>query len=176
MLILVMTLLSILFVIGVAFLASMSFEEDIIQAERRRARGDNSVSKLVEGFNELLREGLMAGSDEPFGSGSPKDSISGFAQLPLWHNITSPIEPYMREGGKITFRWYTDLRALHGGAFVGPNISPGVAFEIASSFRRQPESIKASQPGLYLDPGLRRGAGVTFLAQQTDKLPGFRPG
>lgn len=109
----VITLLSMLFVIGVAFLASMNFEADIIQAERLRKNKESSVTEVFDGFTDQLRDSLMAGTKEPFGTDSPKDSIAGYAQLPIWHNLSSPIEPYQRVGGQINFRWHTDLRGLY---------------------------------------------------------------
>ena len=66
-LILVMTLLGILFVTGVAFMATMSFEADMVDVQRRRDRHTASVDAVFDQVSLVLRDGLMGGPSLPFG-------------------------------------------------------------------------------------------------------------
>ena len=58
-LILVMTLLGVLFVIGVAFLAAVNFEADMIAAERQRDQNEGGVGAVLEVFFQVREPGLV---------------------------------------------------------------------------------------------------------------------
>ena len=60
-LVLVMTLLSILFVLGVAFLTSMNFEAEMIAAQVARSQKTAGVDAVAEGLHSKLRDGLLGG-------------------------------------------------------------------------------------------------------------------
>src|SRR3990172_7819169 len=66
-LVLVMTLLGILFVLGVAFLASMNFEADRIVSESKRDRAESSVTAVVDQLGSTLRDGLMRSEERRVG-------------------------------------------------------------------------------------------------------------
>lgn len=124
-LILVMTLLSILFITGVAFLATMNFEAKMISADRRRDRNEAGVEEVIDELDSLLRDTLIPGGDVPFG-GRLEDPFEdqtataplGFAELPAVHPLIAPIEPYLLNeahqgnGGFFLFPQGTDIRAL----------------------------------------------------------------
>ena len=97
-LVLVMTLLGVLFVLGVAFLATMNFEADLIAADARRDETKRSLSSVTSGLGSMLRDNLFdmpsAASSESF---VPSLS-SSYAELPGWHNTFSPVEPYRGSG------------------------------------------------------------------------------
>ncbi len=93
-LVLVMTLLGILFVVGVAFLATMNFEADMISAEKQRAQSDGGVDAAVESVGSVIRNAVMASPGVPFGDSSLALSGSAFAEMPGVQNTFSPIEPY----------------------------------------------------------------------------------
>ena len=119
-LVLVMTLLGVLFVLGVAFLATMNFEADLIAADARRDETKRSLSSVTSGLGSMLRDNLFdmpsAASSESF---VPSLS-SSYAELPGWHNTFSPVEPYRDPGSdgilftpddRVTYRWYADPHA-----------------------------------------------------------------
>jgi len=111
-LILVMTLLSILFVMGVAFLATMNFEAESLLAESRQRQSTGGVDTVVEDSGRLLQEVLMADPRIPFGEGDPAFHLSGPAELPGWHNLSSPVEPRTTPDGRVVWGWFDDLEGL----------------------------------------------------------------
>ncbi len=119
-LVLVMTLLGILFVLGVAFLATMNFEADMIVSESQRNRADTRVSAVVEQLGSTLRDGLKSDSEAPFGNPSAAMSATVYAEMPGVQNKFSPIEPYRDAVGRVYYRWFTDLEASKRSPFRGP--------------------------------------------------------
>jgi hypothetical protein len=111
-LVLVMTLLSVLFVIGIAFLATMNFEAEMIGAQQQRDRNRVSVGAVFDEFGSSLRAGLMVAPGVPFGGKPVGESLAGFAQLPGVHNLAAPIEPYETADGRFVFPSITDARSL----------------------------------------------------------------
>ena len=133
-LVLVMTLLGILFVVGVAFLATMNFESDMISAERIRSQSDNSVDAAAEGAGAIIRNAVVAGPGVPFGDSSLALSGSPFAEIGGVHNTFSPIEPIRRVGpdatpytadDTIVFNGYFDAQSHTGGSLTEPTQIPG---------------------------------------------------
>lgn len=92
-LVLVMTLLSILFVTGVAFLATMNFEADLVDAELRGRSGESGVAAVEDVAGDLLKEGFLAAGAKPFAATGSVTSRSAFAAQPGWDGATSPLEP-----------------------------------------------------------------------------------
>lgn len=134
---LVVTLLGILFVVGVAFLATMNFEADMIAATRDRTLSENGVDSAVSDATTILRNSVMAGPGIPFGDSSAALSGSAFAELPGVHNSFSPIEPIRRYGAdqaaftpddSVVFNGYFDAQAHRGATVVSPSLPP--VFEI----------------------------------------------
>ena len=122
-----MTLLGILFVLGVAFLASMNFEADMIVSESKRDRAESSIAAVVDQMGSTLRDGLISDSSAPFGNPSAALSPAAYAEMPGVHNTFSPIEPYRDDNGTpvlsddwIRYRWFTDLEASQRRPFAGP--------------------------------------------------------
>lgn len=113
-LVLVVTLLGVLFVMGIAFLASMNFEADLIGADRQREREHAAVEAVVDDLGFLVRASLTDVADGPFGTGLIGTSPLATAELPGRHSLVSPIEPY-DDGGPIVYGWFTDLEWLHTG-------------------------------------------------------------
>jgi len=109
-LVLVVTLLSILFVMGVAFLATMNFEADRLASESRRQRTELGAEALIDDAGALLRDGLMSDAEQPFAGNDAGASLTGFAQLPGWHDVSSPIEPFVRFDGRVDWPWFVDAR------------------------------------------------------------------
>jgi hypothetical protein len=122
-----MTILGILFVLGVAFLASMNFEADLIASETQRHRAESRVTAVVDQLGSTLRDGLMSAARTPFGDPSTALSPTAFAEMPGVQNSFSPIEPYRDDKGtpvlsddQILYRWFTDPQALKRRPFAGP--------------------------------------------------------
>ena len=92
-LVLVMTLLSILFVTGVAFLATMNFEADLVDAELRTRGGESGVTAVENVAGKLLKESFLAAGDKPFTTTRSVSSRATFAAQPGWDGATSPLEP-----------------------------------------------------------------------------------
>jgi hypothetical protein len=114
-LVLVMTLLGVLFVMGVAFLASMNFEADLIDAQRVHVRNRVGAEGVIDDLSAVLRDGLIAGPGFPFGTAAVGQSITSFADLPGVHNLGAPLEPRQTNVGgprRFVFDWITDLRAI----------------------------------------------------------------
>lgn len=88
-----MTLLSILFVLGVTFLATMSFEADMIAAEKRRGGNEQGAGTLSDGFRGAMRGGFLDAGGSPFGDSGKDGPGATFAELPGLHNVFGPIEP-----------------------------------------------------------------------------------
>ena len=59
-LVLVMTLLSILFVMGVAFLATMNFEAERLMVESRQRQSTGGIDTVADNSGQLLQEVLMS--------------------------------------------------------------------------------------------------------------------
>ncbi len=127
----VMTLLTILFVAGIAFLATMSFESDLIDLERQRVRDEVSMDAVGEQVGAMLRNAVAVSPGVPFGGDlerpfvipAPTATVTGpnspmaIGELPNVHHFTSPIEPYVDAAGDLRFRGYTDLRGVADSVF-----------------------------------------------------------
>ncbi|MCH7886062.1 MAG: hypothetical protein IIC01_12555 [Planctomycetes bacterium] len=118
-LILVITLLSVLFVLGIAFMATMNFEAELLASESQRKRTQQSVEGVVEEFGSILSESLS----RAVGRGSAVSSSSATAELPADRSLFSPIEPYWvpdpPNPQRLVFGWSTDASAQQSGASAG---------------------------------------------------------
>jgi len=113
-LILVTALLGMLFVMGVAFMASMNFEAEMIAAERRQSGVEDGIDGMFDEVGGLLKEGM------PFAAVQLPGSSSTYAELPGYHNTFSPIEPSRDQAsGDVVFDWFTDLESLRDEPFTG---------------------------------------------------------
>jgi hypothetical protein len=120
-LILVMTLLGILFVTGVVFLKTMSFEARIISAEQEQERDDAGIGAVFEELGTILRQGMVDLPGTPFGDAPLGTSLNGYAELPGVHNLFAPIEPYWTSASppQLVFEWLTDVNSLINGPHDG---------------------------------------------------------
>jgi len=101
-LILVMTILGILFVTGVALMATMSFEARLA-AIQQASDGDNAGVVMIGDILEpILQEGTIPWS----GAAGSRGSLWG--DLPAAGGLVSPIEPYY-EGPDMVYGYSTDL-------------------------------------------------------------------
>ena len=143
-LVLVMTLLGILFVLGVAFLATMNFEAEMIASLRQRDRGDRGVESATIDVGSTLRGSMMAAPSLPFGDTSVALSSTAYAEMPGVQNSFSPVEPYWTDGpgpdGQfgtaddapvLVFGGYFDAVGLAHRPFTGPSLPPGFAINTA---------------------------------------------
>ncbi|MGD2108015.1 MAG: hypothetical protein PVI86_01360, partial [Phycisphaerae bacterium] len=113
-----MTLLSVLFVMGVALLATMNFEADMIESQKQRARNEAGVEEVIDELGSLLRDTLTPGGDVPFGGPmeSPFQDEAptaplAYAELRGVHHLFAAVEPNM----------LNQARALTGGMFLFPD-------------------------------------------------------
>jgi len=118
--ILVITLLSILFVLGVAFLATMNFESQLIDSERAHAETEAGVEAAEQATDRVLSDGILADGGQMLASSVVASSKAGIVDLPDYHALSAPIEPYRvldPSGTKSEFRyrWYTDTEWLMTG-------------------------------------------------------------
>ncbi|MFH1107590.1 MAG: hypothetical protein V1790_00105 [Planctomycetota bacterium] len=172
-LVLVMTILGILFVLGIAFLASMNFEADLIASETQRNRAESRVTAVVDRLGSTLRDGLMSAARIPFGDPSTALSPTAFAEMPGVQNSFSPIEPYRDDRGtavlsddKIRYRWFTDLEASQRRPFAGPTY-PGS--EIDTKITPGTTPIPG-EPVVFLDAD---GDGIADSLQVDARVLGF---
>lgn len=118
-LILVITLLSVLFVLGIAFMATMNFEAELLVSESQRRRARQSVEGVVEEFGSILSESLS----RAVGRGSAVSSSTTTAELPADQSLFSPIEPYWVPNPpnpqRLVFGWFTDVNAQKSGPSAG---------------------------------------------------------
>lgn len=127
-LILVVTLLSILFVIGIAFLATMNFEAEMVVAERATGRTQESARSAAGATDRLLRDALDGGADSTLASAVVSATSSGVVvDLPDFHSLGAPLEPYRDGNGDFRYAWYTDTEwAMTGRHFRNdPNVACG---------------------------------------------------
>ncbi len=118
-LVLVVTLLGILFVTGIVFLATVNFEAEIIASDRERDRNRDGVQAVVEEFGSMLRDSLMAAPDVPFGGKAVGESLGGFAELPGVQNLLASVEPYVTSDQQLIFGAQTDVASLTNGPHDG---------------------------------------------------------
>ncbi|UCE59603.1 MAG: hypothetical protein JSU63_19435 [Phycisphaerales bacterium] len=118
-LILVMTILGVLFVTGVAFMATMNFDAEMIGAEKQMSRSGPSIASVIDDTLPLFQDTFI-----PTPGSLPTGQLIGstpysFAELPGVHNLFAPIEPYERTNKDYYYRWFTDIVALRQTPFVG---------------------------------------------------------
>lgn len=126
-LVLVMTLLGILFVVGVAFLATMNFEADMISAVKQRSQSDGGVDAAAESAGAGLWNALIASPGVPFGDSSLALTATAFAEMPGVQNTFSPIEPVPTLDGRLVFLSSFDAAAQTRSNFLGPTMPPSFA-------------------------------------------------
>ncbi len=150
-LVLVMTLLGILFVLGVTFLATMNFEADMIAAEKSRGGGEQGAATLTDGLGGAMRGRFIDAGGSPFGGSEDDTSGATFAELPGVHNVFSTIEPINMAGSD-------------GISGTGNDLDPAYA-----SFTDASRGTGVPVPnGVLLDTNYRNGDDVeSFILQGT---------
>ena len=124
--ILVMTVLGLLFVTGVALMATMSFESELIEVAREHAKTQPVIDDVAATIDEFLAAGVgeiidAAGLVVIEQPDTAMESLSSmpFAQTPGRFNSFSPIEPYVDDPrlgrpNNLVWGWFTDVEALAG--------------------------------------------------------------
>ncbi len=104
-LVLVMTVLGILFVLGVAFMATTNFESELVSIERQRTRRAVGLESVVDQVNAVMRNGVFSTSQSPFGGAlgapfvtEPAKRVLGASPIAIGelsgvHNFFAPVEP-----------------------------------------------------------------------------------
>jgi hypothetical protein len=113
-----------IFVLGVAFMATMDFEADMIGIESKFRQGRTGTDGIAQGLGVDLQKGLLAGGGVPFGADALGTSPLTFAEMPGVHNTFSPIEPYLEPFDATTddaviWGWLTDLTSRKTGLYDG---------------------------------------------------------
>lgn len=119
-LVLVMTVLGLLFVTGVVFMTTMSFEASMLDAERQRNLARPGIGRVEDEVRDLLAGSLAprAGESELVTGDLLGGPPLAFAEMPGVHSNFSPVEPYFEPDyygpnqGTYAFRWATDPAAL----------------------------------------------------------------
>ncbi len=173
-LVFVMALLGIMFVMGVAFIATMNFESTSIAIELDRGRGDNAADQVFEGLGTLLRGSMLAGSGEPVIGDLLGSFPQTFAEMPMVHNSASPIEPYVDwtdpDNPKLRCLWMTDLESLSAGEFdASGNHRRQIDTAVKNGYRLNP--LEPSDPVL-LDAD---GDGIVDSIEMEASVLGFGP-
>ncbi|RME38863.1 MAG: hypothetical protein D6788_06545, partial [Planctomycetota bacterium] len=106
MLVLVMVLLGILFVTGVALMATMNFESDLIGSDRLRRGKQIGTAAVAAPPEARLRDALL---DDPLST-----TASAAVEIPGWESLISPVEPYRTVNGTVGCRWVTDTARVFG--------------------------------------------------------------
>ncbi len=127
-LVLVITVLSLLFVVGAAFMATMTFEAELIRNQQLSDRTKPGVQSVAQDMAELLQDIAVPGAGKVL-SNSLLDSKSTYVELPGVHNLRAPLEP-TNFGGSYEFPLVTDLGALTDPKFDG-------SFKRAGTFLQQ---------------------------------------
>ncbi len=118
-LILVMTILGVLFVTGIAFMATMNFDAEVIMAEKQLGKTTPSVGAVIEDVGLLVVEAMLPSPGEEM-TGEPVGSTPvSFGEMPGVHNLFAPIEPYWTYVNENYFRWVTDIASLNRRPFQG---------------------------------------------------------
>ncbi|MCH7597231.1 MAG: hypothetical protein IID35_11835, partial [Planctomycetes bacterium] len=138
-LVLVMTLLSILFVIGVAFLASMNFEAEMIAAQVERGKKTTVVGAVADGLSSKLRDGFLGAPGVPFSHSTDVLASAPFAEMPGVHNTFGPMEPSVDPTGVVYFESYTDFAGLNTSGFA-KDFRPGTTSRLIDPSRPSGET------------------------------------
>ncbi len=107
-LVLVMAILGILFVTGMTFLMTMSFEARVLRSERQASRDDAGVDQIEQMTGNqfrtdfIVRPGVIAGTGEiaeyvlnPItGLYETRTNPGAWAELPQVHGVLAQVEPY----------------------------------------------------------------------------------
>ncbi len=117
-LVLVMAVLGLLFVAGVAFMATMNFESSIISSERQRNQATPAMQQVMEDTSNLIADLVEPLSSSVAGS-SLAQGAAAYVQLPGVHNLTAPIEPHLDSTGRMVWPWVTDLEEIQSPVFIG---------------------------------------------------------
>ncbi len=124
-LVLVMAVLGLLFVSGVAFMATMNFESSIISSERRHIQAAPAMNQVIEDTSMLLEE-LALPQNGLAGGGGMTGGAAAYVQLPGVHNLSAPIDPYFDQTtNRMYWPWVTDLEALQSQSFSGSKFKMG---------------------------------------------------
>jgi len=146
-LILVVTILGILFVTGVAFLTTMSFESRMLTLEQESRQAELNLKVAHDVVDEIARNAWIMTKGVPTGAqalGSmvttpnpvyirgvydPPDYAAfkaaqqTYVDLPRVHGLFSQIEPYSFEDEpgnfKLVYGWYTDVKTTKSGPSAG---------------------------------------------------------
>ena len=130
-LILVVTLLGILFVTGMTFLATVNFEADKIAVEQAFARSEVAFDLVDDQVETLLREELVKAAGVPFGTGAVVKQVvtvpgytpvtqtfypasSAYAVMPDVNPLVSQVEPYVDATDRLVYGSFVDLRVVYG--------------------------------------------------------------
>lgn len=170
-LVLVMTILGLLFVTGVVFMTTMSFEASMLDAERQRNQARPGIGRVDQEVRDLLAGSLTprAGESEMVTGNLLGGPPLAFAEMPGVHGNFSPVEPYYEPNyygpnqGTYAFRWATDPAALSAvdatkrRAFAGTDITMTARFY-----------DPAERPHLYIPP-----LDTTWRSGEPLHLPSF---
>ena len=119
-LVLVVTILGVLFVTGMAFMATMNFDAEMIMAEKQLGKTQPGVEAIINDVGAVAVESMI-----PLPGGEVTEELVGatavsFAEMPGVHNLFAPIEPYWDDFDyKTRVRWVTDIASLGRPRFVG---------------------------------------------------------
>ncbi len=109
-LILVVTILGILFVTGIAFMATMNFEADIIAAENARTSTGPATESIVADVQTAITEVIPSVTGNL--GGQFVSWAANYTEMPGVDNLFAPIEPYVDPiTGNMVFAWATDIKA-----------------------------------------------------------------
>jgi len=142
-LVLVMTVLGVLFVTGLAFMATMNFDSEMIGFEKQRGRTQPGIEKVMQDVGSIVRETMLPAPGAEMTGDLLGSSTATFAEMPGVHNLFAPIEPYWPPGAMAPtrlFRWFTYASALNLPTFMGP-ATPDVEINTALPNGSQPDLL-----------------------------------
>ncbi|MBI1825143.1 MAG: hypothetical protein HYR83_02040, partial [Planctomycetes bacterium] len=93
-----MTLLGILFVLGVAFMATMNFESQMMVSQSQRHNSDKSAGTMSDDMSGMMGGMMMGSPSVAFSTPSVVDSHGVYAEIPGVQNSVSSIEPLPNPG------------------------------------------------------------------------------
>jgi len=176
-LILVMTILAILFVTGVAFMATMSFEFEMVRNEKETADTGPAMDDILESVEDFVSIGVEQVIDAATGNSvveQPDTALSAlsgipFAEAPGVMNTLSPVAPFVEKKNsispsKVLWAWFTDAEALSGTA---TNYITNMQLDTALSSGVKP-------PTGYLTPVDADGDGIVDANQVSLERLGFK--
>ncbi len=97
--VMVVAMLSMLFVVGTAFLATVSFEGSAIEGAKRQKTQDRVVDTISREIRQALKDSMLGSDGLPFNQDTASAiGIDSYGEIPGVHPLIASFEPYDPDG------------------------------------------------------------------------------